>query len=118
MRSAAWALQTERATTPSAIRDPPRLLLGGLQCRLQPILRGNNALHDLEIAIAQLQAGVGPDLNDTVEFLEQHRIDHEPGLEDAAVADMPALGALYVVARGLDALPRLNDHVDQAGVLH
>jgi len=85
---------------------------------LQLVLRDDEPLHDLKIVLAQLQTGIGPDLDDAVELLERDRIDLAAGLEDRARAGVPPLVPLHVLTRGLDALPGLDHYVHQAGVLH
>src|SRR3569833_1035005 len=97
---------------------PWRRSLGGDRRLRQLVLRRHQPAHDLEIAVRKLQAGVGPDPNDAVEFVERYRHHLPAGLEHRPRPDMAALVALHVFAGSGNALPRLDHHVDEAGFLH
>ena len=75
---------------------------------LQPVLRCDEPLHHLEVAVAQLQASVSPNLDDTVKLGERKWIDLASDLIDRAVANVAALAALDVFARFGEALSRLG----------
>jgi len=85
---------------------------------LQPFLRCDEPLHHLEVAVAQLQASVSPNLDDTVKLGERKWIDLASDLIDRAVANVAALAALDVFARFGEALSRLGQNVHEANVFH
>src|SRR5207344_2492874 len=93
-------------------------LLGCQRYALQPVLRGHEALHDLEIAIAQLQTRVRPNLNDAIKFLERDRIDLASDPIDRTAARVTPFAALDKIARCGNPLPRLRQDVDQTSVFH
>src|SRR5215470_14545951 len=93
-----------RSTKSSAERSATDLL-GRLRRALQPILSGHEALHHLEIAIAQLQTGIRPNLNDAIKLLERDGIDLATDLIDRAAADVPPFAALDIVACLRNPLP-------------
>ena len=75
-------------------------------------------MHHLEIAIAQLQAGIRPNLNDAIKLGECDRVDLAPDLINRAAARVTAFAALDVVARFSDALAGLGQDMDQPNILH
>ena len=55
----------------------------------QPCLRGREAAHDLEILLAQLKRGIGPQVDDALQLVERQwqRLLHcPPRIDEAAVA--------------------------------
>src|SRR6516225_9778123 len=94
------------------------MLLGRLWRALQSILRGYEPPHHLEITVSQLQACVGPNLNNSIEFIKRNRIDFAPDLVDRPATSVTPLAALDVIARFSQPLPWLRQNVDEAHVPH
>jgi hypothetical protein len=61
-------------------------------------LRGHEALHHFDVAIAQLQACVRPNLDDAVKLFERDGIDLPSDLIDRAAPRVTPLAALDKVA--------------------
>src|SRR5215470_18811443 len=101
----AWPKANGSRSTKSSSECGAAGLLGCLRRTLQPILSRHEALHHLEIAIAQLQTGIRPNLNDAIKLLKRDGIDLASDLIDRTAADVPSFAALDIVACLRNPLP-------------